>query len=40
MNDLSYEYSQDGVYLNRFDLCFVQKEVRRTNETKTAQTAK
>ena len=40
MNDLGYEYSQDGVRLNRFDRGFVQKKVRRTNETKTAQNAK
>ena len=34
MNDLGYEYSQDGVCLNRFDRDFVQKKVRRTNEQK------
>ena len=40
MNDLDYEYCQEGVFLNSFNLVFVHKEVRCTNETKTAQTAK
>ena len=33
MNDLCYEYSQDGVCLNSFDYVFVQKEVRCTSKT-------
>ena len=33
MNDLCYEYSQDGVCLNSFDCVFVHKEVRCTNKT-------
>ena len=40
MNDFGYEYSQDGVCLSSFNRVFVHKEVRGTNETKTAQTAK
>ena len=43
MSDLGYEYSQDGVCLSSFDhvdLVFVHKEVRSTNETKTAQNTK
>ena len=33
MNDICYEYSQDGVCLNSFDCVFVHKEVRCTNKT-------
>ena len=33
MNDLCYEYSQNGVCLNSFDCVFVHKEVRCTNKT-------
>ena len=33
MNDLSYEYSEDGVCLNNFDCVFVHKEARCTNKT-------
>ena len=33
MNDLCYEYSQDGVCLNSFDCVFVHKEVRCTSKT-------
>ena len=33
MNDLYYEYSQDGVCLNSFDCAFVYKKVRCTNKT-------
>ena len=33
MNDICYEYSQEGVYLNSFDCVFVHKEVRCTNKT-------
>ena len=33
MNDLCYEYSQDGVCLNSFDCVFVHKEARCTNKT-------
>ena len=33
MNDLCYEYSQDGVCLNSFDCDFVHKEVSCTNKT-------
>ena len=33
MNDLCYEYSPEGVYLNSFDCVFVHKEVRCTNKT-------
>ena len=33
MNDLSYEYSQDDVYLNSDDCGFVHNEVRGTNKT-------
>ena len=33
MNDLYYEYSQDGVCLNSFDCVFVYKKVRCTNKT-------
>ena len=32
MNDLCYEYSQDGVSLNSFDCVFVHKVVRSTNK--------
>ena len=32
MNDLCYEYSQDGVRLNSFDCVFVHREVRCTNK--------
>ena len=34
MNDLCYEYSQNGVCLNSFDCAFVHKEVRCTKKTK------
>ena len=40
MNGLGNKYSQDGVCLNSFDGGFVNKEVKCTNKTKTAQTAK
>ena len=33
MNDLCYDYSQDGAFLNSFDCVFVHKEVRCTNKT-------
>ena len=33
MNDLSYEYFQDGVCLNSFDCVVVHKTVRCTNKT-------
>ena len=33
MNDLCYEYSQDGVCLNSFECVFVHKEVRWKNKT-------
>ena len=33
MNDLYYEYSQDGVCLNSFNGVFVHKEVWCTNKT-------
>ena len=33
MNDLCYEYSQDGFCLNSFNCAFVHKEVRCTNKT-------
>ena len=32
MNDFCCEYSQDDVYLNRFDRAFVHKEVKCTNK--------
>ena len=34
LNDLGYEYSQDGVCLNSFDCVFVYEKMRCTNETK------
>ena len=33
MNDLYYEYSQDGVCLNSFDCVFVHREIRCINKT-------
>ena len=33
MNDLGYEYSQDGVWLNSFNCAFLHKKVRCANET-------
>ena len=33
MNDLCYEYSQDGLCLNSLDCVFVHKVVRCTNKT-------
>ena len=33
INDLCYEFSQDGVCLSSFDCVFVLKEVRYTNKT-------
>ena len=33
MNDLCYEYFQDGVCLNSFDCVVVHKKVRYTNKT-------
>ena len=33
MNDLCYEYSEDGVCLNSFDCDFVDKEIRCTFKT-------
>ena len=33
MNDLCFEYCQDGVCLNSFNWVFVHKEVRCTNKT-------
>ena len=33
MNDLRYEYSQNGVCLKSFDRVFVHKEVRCTSKT-------
>ena len=33
MNDLCYEYSQDGVCLNSFNCVFVHKEFRSINKT-------
>ena len=40
INDLCYEYFQDGVCFSSFDRVFVHKQVRITNETKIAQTTK
>ena len=34
MNDLCYEYFQDGIFLNSFDCVFVHKEVRCTKKLK------
>ena len=33
MNDLGYEYAQDGVRLNSFNCAFLHKKVRCANET-------
>ena len=33
MNDLSYEYSRDGDFLNSFNSAFVHQEVRCINKT-------